>query len=593
MGFQPPIADVAFAMNFVTGFGRATARGLFGDLTEETIAAVLEEAGRFAAGELAPLNRVGDKIGARRRDDGTVETPPGWRDAYRRFCAAGWNGLGAPEAYGGQGLPLTLAMAVQELWNGGSAAFALAPMLTGGAIEALAAHGSDELKARYLPRMVSGEWTGTMNLTEPQAGSDLGAIRTRAEPQADGTYRLFGEKIFITYGEHDLADNIVHLVLARIAGAPDGTKGLSLFVVPKRLVGEDGTPGAANDVACARIEEKLGIHGSPTCAMVYGGGGRGATGYLVGEPNRGLAGMFTMMNLARLNVGIQGVGVAEHAFGEALAYAHERRQGRAFGSGNGPAPIIAHPDVQAMLLRMRALVAASRALCYACAFAFDLSRHAPAGERAGWADRASLLTPVAKAFATDAAIEVASLAVQVHGGMGYIEETGAAQHLRDARIFAIYEGTNGIQAIDLATRRLKLAGGDTVRLLIDDLAGIAAATRASNRVTLGSGGARLEAAVAALRAATDFMIAAEAAGRTGDALAGATAYLRLFGLAMSGGLLLRGVLAAPAEHRQGALARYFCETQVDEAAALCSTVTEGAAAHRLAAEAWLSETGMA
>jgi alkylation response protein AidB-like acyl-CoA dehydrogenase len=592
MVFQPPISEISFAMNAVAGFGQAVARGLFGDLTDETVTAVLEEAARFAAGELAPLNRIGDRVGCRRREDGSVETPPGWRDAYRRFCASGWNGLAASEAHGGQGLPLTLAMAVQEMWNGGGAAFALAPMLTASAVEALDAHGSEELKARYLPRMVSGEWTGTMNLTEPQAGSDLGAIRTRAEPMSDGTFRLFGEKIFITYGEHDLAENIIHLVLARVAGAPAGTRGLSLFVVSKRLINADGSPGEANDLACARIEGKLGIHGSPTCAMVYGGNGRGAVGHLVGEADRGLAGMFTMMNLARLNVGIQGIGVGERAYEEALAYARERRQGRD-AAGNGPAPIIAHPDVRGMLLRMKALVAASRALCYSCAFAFDMTRRAPAGERAGWADRASLLTPLAKAFATDAANEVASLAVQVHGGMGYVEETGAAQHLRDARIFAIYEGTNGIQAIDLATRRLKLAGGDAARRFIDELAATVAALRASGRADLGGTGGRLEAAVAALRRATDFIATAEAAGKTGDVLAGANAYLRLFALAASGALLARGALAVPAGNGHAALARYFSETLVDETAALCSTVTEGAVAHRLAAEAWFGETGMA
>ncbi|MBN8996724.1 MAG: acyl-CoA dehydrogenase [Rhizobiales bacterium] len=585
MVFQPPIADILFALDAAAGNAPGSGQSLFDDLPPDTVAAILEEAGKFAASELAPLNRVGDVVGARRNGDGTVTTAPGWREAYRHFRDAGWNGLSAPEAHGGQGLPTALAMAVQEMWNAGSAAFALAPMLTAGAIEALDAHGSDDLKTRYLPRMVSGEWTGTMNLTEPQAGSDLGAIRTRAEPAADGTYRLFGEKIFITYGEHDLAENIIHLVLARIAGAPDGTRGLSLFVVPKRLVGDDGAPGEANDVACARLEEKLGIHGSPTCAMIYGGAGRGATGFLVGEANRGLAGMFTMMNLARLNVGIQGVGVAERARQEALAYARERRQGRAPGI-DGPAPIIAHADVSGMLLRMQALVAASRALAYSCAFAFDMSRRADPSQRARWADRASLLTPLAKAFATDAANEVASLGVQVHGGMGYIEETGAAQHLRDARIFAIYEGTNGIQAVDLVLRRLKLDHGAAVARFIDELGEVAVAVRQSNRSDLGATGGMLEAAVDSLRRATAFIADAEASGRGAETLAGATAYLRLFALTASGALLARGALAAP-EDRHGSLARYFTETLVAESGALCSTVTGGAAAHRLAAAAWL------
>jgi len=585
MVFEPPIADIRFALDAVAGLAPAMAGGAFGDLSAETVGAILEEAGRFAASELAPLNRIGDTVGARRHADGTVTTPPGWREAYRRFCDAGWNGLSAPEARGGQGLPTTLAMAVQEMWNAGSAGFALAPMLTAGAIEALDAHGSEALKARYLPRMVSGEWTGTMNLTEPQAGSDLGAIRTRAEPAADGTYRIFGEKIFITYGEHDLAENTIHLVLARIAGAPEGTRGLSLFVVPKRLVNDDGSLGEANDVSCARIEAKLGIHGSPTCAMIYGGAGRGATGFLVGEPHRGLAGMFTMMNLARLNVGIQGIGVAERARQAALAYARDRRQGRAPGIA-GAAPLVAHADVQAMLLRMQALVAASRALAYSCAFAFDMSRHAEPAARAAWADRASLLTPLAKAFPTDAANEVASLAVQVHGGTGYVEDTGAAQHLRDARIFAIYEGTNGIQAVDLVLRRLKLDGGATVTRFIDELASIAGKVEETRRDDFGTTGALLGTAVAALRRATAFIADAEAAGHGADALPGATTYLRLFALTAAGALLAKGALAA-ASDRHVALARYFTETLVAESTALCSTVTSGAAAHRLAAGAWL------
>ena len=477
MAFQPPLAEIAFALDKVAGLDAALASGVFGDLSAETVHAILAEAGRFAAEELAPINRPGDRVGAR-RENGSVLTAPGWREAYRRFRDAGWGGIAAPEAFGGQGLPVMIGMAVQELWNAGAAAFAVGPMLTAGAIDAIEAHASPALKERYLPRLASGEWMATMNLTEPQAGSDLGAVRTRAERAGDGTYRLFGQKNFITFGEHDFTDNIIHLVLARLADAPEGTRGISLFLVPKRLVEDDGSLGERNDVVCAGIEKKLGLHGSPTCTMIYGGNGAGAVGWLVGEENRGLACMFTMMNIARLSVGIQGVGVADRAFDDALAYARTRRQGRAPGAaGREMSLIVEHPDVQAMLLRMKALTAAARAICYATAAATDMSRRGAAAERAGFADRASLLTPVAKAFATDIGIEVASLGIQVHGGMGFIEETGAAQHLRDVRVFAIYEGTNGIQAIDLVTRKLKLAGGDAVRRLLDEFAEIAASRR--------------------------------------------------------------------------------------------------------------------
>ena len=473
MAFRAPVADIGFTLRKIAAHDPVT----LGDFPLDTI---LAEAGRFAEEVLAPLNRVGDREGVR-LDDGKVTTAPGWRDAYRRFAEAGWTGVSAPEEYGGQGLPVAVEMAVQEMWNAGAAAFAVGPMLTVGAIEAISVHGSADLRAAYLPRLVSGAWTATMNLTEPQAGSDLSLIRTRATRSGDGTYRISGQKTFITYGEHDLADNIVHLVLARLSDAPEGTAGISMFVVPKFVPGEDGGPGRRNTVTAAGVEHKLGLHGSPTCTMVYDE----AIGFLVGEENRGLACMFTMMNLARLSVGVQGVGVAERAYQDALAYARERRQGRApDADGPGPSHIVAHPDVQMMLLRMAALVAVSRALCYACAHAIDMSRRGPEPNRAAWADRASLLTPVAKAFATDAAIEVANLGIQVHGGAGYIEETGAAQHLRDARVFAIYEGTNGIQAIDLVLRKVPMRDGAVVTAFTAELQGIADALAVSNRAEL-------------------------------------------------------------------------------------------------------------
>jgi acyl-CoA dehydrogenase len=581
MGYQAPIAEIAFTMNGIAGLDTVIATGAFGDLSAETVEAILAEAGRFAAEELAPLNPIGDRSGAR-LEGGRVTTPAGWKEAYARWAAAGWNGISAPAEWGGQALPVMVQAAAQELWNFGAAAFATGPMLTAGAIEALVAHGSTALQERYLPKLVSGEWMATMNLTEPQAGSDLGGLKTHAERAVDGSYRIFGQKIFITYGEHDFTPNIIHLVLARLPDAPAGTAGISLFLVPKMLVADDGSIETANDVVCAGIETKLGLHGSPTCVMVYGGTGGGAVGFLVGEEHRGLAAMFTMMNLARLNVGIQGIGVGERAYQQALAYANERRQGRAQGvKGNAMSPIIAHPDVRRMLLEMKALVAASRAIAYACAQAIDMSRHAAQAERGRWAERAGLLTPIAKAFSTDAGIEVASLGIQVHGGTGYIEQTGAAQHLRDARIFTIYEGTNGIQAIDLVMRKLRLADGAAVRTLIEEFAAIAAEAEATNRPEFGRMGARLHAAVDNLSRTTDFLLSALREGRQTDALAGATPYLRLFGLATGGALLAKGALRAGAEsdrNRWVALARFFAETMIEETAALAAIVTEGAEA---------------
>jgi hypothetical protein len=476
-----------------------------------------------------------------------------------------------------------LSAATQEMWNGACMAFALCPMLTMGAVEALARHGNETLKAAYLRRIASGEWTATMNLTEPQAGSDVGALTTRAEPRDDGSYRLFGQKTFITYGEHDLAENIVHMVLARIPGAPAGSKGISLFLVPKFLA-----DGARNDVFCGGLEHKLGIHGSPTCTMIYGGGRfgavPGAVGWLVGEANRGLNCMFTMMNNARLMVGLQGVGMAERALQEATFYARERRQGRApDASGPGMSPIIEHPDVRRMLMTMRALTAAARAICYACAYAADMASRADEGERAGFQARVDLLTPVAKAFSTDIAFEVASLGVQVHGGMGYIEETGAAQTLRDSRIAAIYEGTNGIQAVDLVTRKLPMADGAHVRRFLREARAIAESARAENRLDFGRMGARLEGALDDLEATSEHLLGSLKASRSKEALAGATPYLRMFGLAAGAACLARGALASrpgasPEAAQRIATARFFAEQLAPETAALRLAVTEGAEA---------------
>ncbi len=589
--YRAPVAEMAFALKHVAGLGEALRDGRFPGLSEDVMDAVLAEAGRFAAEKMAPLNRVGDLQGSR-LEDGAVVTPPGWQEAYRAWVGAGWTGIAAPEEIGGQGLPLILSAATQEMWNGACMSFALCPLLTMGALDALQQHGTDALKAAYLPRLVSGEWTATMNLTEPQAGSDLGALRTRAEPQGDGTYRLFGQKIFITYGEHDLAENIVHLVLARLPDAPAGSRGISLFLVPKFLVNADGSLGARNDLFCSGLEHKLGIHGSPTCTMIYGDGrfgGPGALAWLVGEENRGLNCMFTMMNNARLMIGIQGVGQAELALQRATTYAQERRQGRAPGSsGEGMSPIALHPDVRRMLMEMRALTAASRAICYACAFAADMHapkpHAAPGGHRAAaWRMRAELLTPVAKAFATDAAFHVASLGVQVHGGAGFIEETGAAQTLRDCRIASIYEGTNGIQAIDLVTRKLPLSGGAEVREYIKELRDIAERSRAENRPDFGRMGSRLAASLDDLEAATEHLLALLAAGKQAEALAGATPYLRLFGLAAGGAYLAKGALASLADSSAEstlriATARYFAEHLAPETAALRTAVVDGAEA---------------
>jgi alkylation response protein AidB-like acyl-CoA dehydrogenase len=580
MTYRAPLADIEFALKYGTSLAPAIEQGLFGDLTMDVVEAVLTEAGRFAGEVIAPLNRVGDKYGTPFKD-GAVTTPPGWKAAYNAWRAGGWNGLAAPVEWGGQALPQIVNAACTEMWHSASMAFADGPMLTMAAIDALNAHGSDALKRAYLEKLVSGEWMGTMQLTEPQAGSDVGALSTRAERTADGSFRIKGQKIFITYGEHDLTDNIIHFVLARLADSPPGTRGISLFLVPKFLLKPDGTLGERNDVRAHSVEHKLGIHGSPTCTMIFGDAG-GATGFLIGKENAGMACMFTMMNRARLAVGLQGVGIAECATQQALAYARERRQGRAAATpGAQPAPIIAHPDVRRMLLTMRAATEAARAICYATAMALDQSeRSSDAATRKTAYERASLLTPVAKAFSTDIGNEVTSLSVQVHGGMGYIEETGAAQLFRDARIAAIYEGTNGIQAVDLVTRKLALGDGAAITAHLNELRGIVAALNASNDPAFGWTPLRLADAVESLSRATNWLMGR--LDKEPDAvLAGASPYLRLFGLATGGCLLAQQGLAAlrlggDAAARL-AVTRFFAENFAVHAAALERTVVEGAA----------------
>jgi alkylation response protein AidB-like acyl-CoA dehydrogenase len=582
MTYRAPVDDLMHALKTAGDFTKMADAGLLEGVDEETVRAVLEEAGKLASEVLDPLNRVGDRLGSKLLD-GRVETPPGWREAYQQFVAGGWSALPCPPEWGGQGLPEVVSTAVCEIWNSANLAFGLCPILTQGGADVLLHHGTDELRRLFLPKLVTGEWTGTMNLTEPHAGSDLGALTTRAERRADGTYRLFGTKIFITYGEHEMADNIVHFVLARLPDAPPGTRGISLFLVPKRLVNADGTPGELNDIVCAGLEHKLGIHGSPTCVMKYGERGAGALAYLIGEENRGLNVMFLMMNAARLAVGVQGVAIAERATQRALAYAKERRQGRTRSTkGAQMVPIIEHPDIRRSLMSMKALTQAARAICLATAGAADMARRArDPGERAAAANRVGLLTPVAKAFSTDIGCEVASLGVQVHGGMGFIEETGAAQDYRDARILPIYEGTNGIQAIDLVTRKLPMEAGRVVAEYIGELKATADEVRTSNRPEFGRMGDRLGEAVVALEEATRWMLDT-LAPKPEAALAGASPYLRLFGLAAGAGYLARGALA---EARAGALdgglnriaiARFFAENLAAAATGLKDIVVEGA-----------------
>ncbi|MGE0764881.1 MAG: acyl-CoA dehydrogenase [Hyphomicrobiaceae bacterium] len=585
MTYRAPVDDIMFALKTAAGLDEMLERGTV-TVDQDTIRAVVDEAGKFASDVLDPLNASGDRAGAR-LVDGVVETPAGWKEAYKAFSDGGWASLAADESLGGQDLPEIVSMATSEIWNSANMGFGLCPLLTQGAIDAIAAHGSDELKRTYLPNMASGRWTGTMNLTEPHAGSDLGHLRTKAVRQPDGTYRITGTKIFITYGDHELTENIIHLVLARLPDAPPGTRGISLFVVPKVLVDADGNLGERNDVICAGLEHKLGIHASPTCVMKYGENGDGAVGYLVGEENRGLNVMFVMMNAARLAVGVQGVAIAERATQRAIAYAQERKQGRsARGRGGEMSPIIEHADIRRNLMTMKAMTQAARAICLVTAAELDKA-HAEKdeGSRRAALDRAALLTPVAKAFSTDIGVEVASIGVQVHGGMGFIEETGAAQHYRDARILPIYEGTNGIQAIDLLMRKLPLEGGKAVESYIAELSTTAEEVRASNRPEFGLMGERLMQAVGALAEASRWMGGALQQNPEA-ALAGAQPYLRLFGLAAGGVYLARGALAIVRDGTTAgpgggvnpriALARYFAENHAVVAAALKDTIVTGA-----------------
>jgi alkylation response protein AidB-like acyl-CoA dehydrogenase len=527
--YKPPVQDMMFVLNQVIGFDRLPQAA---EIDEGTMQAILDEAAKLASDVLAPLYASGDKEGCIFAN-GEVKTPKGFKEAYRQYRDAGWNGVPFHPEHGGQGLPWALGFAIQEMWQGSNMAFGLCPMLTQAAVEALEVHGTQEQKDKYLTKLVSGEWTGTMQLTESQAGTDLAALKTKAVKQPDGSYRITGQKIYITYGEHDFADNIIHAVLARVPGAPEGVKGISLFLVPKVL--DDGN---RNDVKAVGIEHKLGIHASPTCTMQYGEQG-GAVGFLIGQENDGLKCMFTMMNNARLSVGLQGVAIAEAAFQHALKYAKERVQGTAIGDKTGArVAIIEHPDVRRMLLTMKAKVEAGRAMTYAAALAMDLAR---AGDKASQA-KVDLLTPIVKAWCTDIAVEVASLGVQVHGGMGFVEETGAAQFYRDARILPIYEGTNGIQALDLSMRKVLMDGGHAANACFDEIEAVIAGLDSDpDLVELRQG---LERALSAVRGATATLLVAGKAGKLEDVAAVNVPYLNAFGTLLGGAMMARSALMA-------------------------------------------------
>lgn len=512
MSYVPPLADMAFLLNHVVGLPDLPQGN---DLDPATVEAVLEEASKLSRDVLVPLNRIGDTVGCTLKD-GKVTTPPGFKDAYKQYREGGWNAVPFNPDFGGQGLPWVVAFALQEMWQASNMSFGLCPLLNQAAIEAIEHHGTPEQKDEYLARLISGEWTGTMNLTEPQAGSDLAAVRTRADRQGDGTYRIKGQKIFITYGEHDFADNIIHLVLARLPDAPEGVKGISLFIVPKIL--RDGTH---NDLSCTGIEHKLGIHASPTCTMQYGDKG-GAVGYLVGQENEGLKYMFTMMNNARLCVGLQGVAIAEASYQHALAYARDRVQGKALSGIGDRVAIAEHPDVKTMLMTMKAQIEAGRGLAYLAGIALDKAQKGDAAAQA----RVDLMTPVVKGGCTDMAIEVTSLGVQVHGGMGFIEETGAAQYYRDARILPIYEGTNGIQAADLAFRKVLRDGGAAARDWFADA-----------RQDIGGNHPAIATALDRLEDATRWVLTTGASGALDDIASVQSAYLRAFSV-VAGALVL-------------------------------------------------------
>jgi alkylation response protein AidB-like acyl-CoA dehydrogenase len=591
--YTAPIKDMQFALRELAGLDDIARLPGYEDATNDLVDSVLDGAAKFAGEVWGPLNASGDAEGLRWHD-GHVTTPKGFIEAYRQFVEAGWNGMRFPAEFGGQGLPKLVDTAVMEMWNASNMAFSMAPLLTQGAIEAVLLRGSDAQKRMYLHRMVSGEWTGTMNLTEPQAGSDLGLLRTRAVPEGDH-FRIFGQKIFISFGEHDLTDNIVHLVLARTPNAPEGVKGISLFIVPKFMVNDDGTLGDRNDVRCASIEHKLGIHASPTAVLAFGDG-PGAIGYLLGEENRGLETMFIMMNEARFGVGVQGLAVADRAYQQALAYARDRVQGKDATAPKAPSvAIIRHPDVRRMLMSMKSRVEAMRALAYVVAAMIDQAhRHPDAGERAQAQAGVDLLIPILKGWCTETGIEVASTGIQIHGGNGFIEETGAAQHLRDARITAIYEGTTGVQANDLVGRKLLREGGRSMHALIAQIEGLGEGLARAPEPDLPVIGARLRDGAQAMADAVDWILATGTRDLNA-VLAGAVPFLHLCGVVCGGWQMARAASVAQRKLDAGggdsafyrakiATARFYADQDLTRARGLSDATIHAAASTMALAE---------
>ena len=585
MSYTAPVKDMLFDIQHLARIEEIAKMPGFEEAGLETAQAVLEECAKFNEGVVAPLNVDGDRDPSSWKD-GRVATTPGFKEAYQQYAEGGWQGLQHPSDFGGQGLPKTIGAACGEMLNSANLSFALCPLLTDGAIEALLTAGSDQLKAVYLEKLVTGEWTGTMNLTEPQAGSDLALVRSRAEPQPDGSYRVFGTKIFITYGEHDMADNIVHLVLARIPGAPEGVKGISLFVVPKFLVNADGSLGARNDVHCVSIEHKLGIKASPTAVLQYGDQG-GAVGYIVGEENRGLEYMFIMMNAARYAVGVQGIAVAERAYQKAVEYAKERVQSRPVdGSVSGPATIIHHPDVRRMLMTMRAYTEGCRAMASVAAAAYDAAHHHPDAEvRQQNQAFYEFLVPLVKGYSTEMSLEVTSLGVQVHGGMGFIEETGAAQHYRDARILTIYEGTTAIQANDLVGRKTARDGGRTAQAIAAQIEKTEGELAKRDSADARAVAKRLAAARQAFLDVVGFVVQ-QGKASPNAVFAGSVPYLMLAGNLVAGWQMARALLVAEDLLRKGqdagfmrakiATARFYADHILAKAPGLRDSIVEGA-----------------
>ncbi|MCE2526105.1 MAG: acyl-CoA dehydrogenase C-terminal domain-containing protein [Actinomycetia bacterium] len=584
--YQPPLRDIDFVLEHIVDLESLSKLDGYQQADPATVNYLLEEAGRFFAEVVAPLNTVGDAEGSVLTSEGTVRTPTGFKEAYQRLVEAGWQGISLPGEWGGGGMPQVVGFAVDEMMISSSLAFSLCATLTAGSVHMLSMHGSPEQQHIFLEKLISGEWSGTMNLTEPHAGSDVGALNTKAVPQPDGSYLITGTKIFITWGDHDMADNIIHTVLARIPGGPPGTKGISLFIVPKRLVGPDGKPGELNDIRTVSLEHKLGIHGSPTCILSYGENG-GAVGYLVGPEHGGMARMFTMMNAARIAVGQGGLAVAERAYQKALEFSWQRRQGRAVGAPAGEQSLIVeHPDIRRMLATMKAQIEAMRALLFYCVASVDRAYHAESEEeRTAKQELVALLTPVAKAWCSDLGVEIASQGIQVHGGMGFVEETGAAQFFRDSRISPIYEGTNGIQAIDLVIRKLPMRSGGVVKDFLAEV--MATATEASSVDQLRTAGEQLQQSVQSLGRASMALGASLAKGAYKDALAGAYPYMTMFGTVVGGWLMVRSAQAALSRigassaddewlRQKVTTARFYCEHLLPQANSLECPASGGA-----------------